>query len=264
MNVVADMRTAAHRRLARLAVLVTLLLGSSVFVQPAAHADDGGFGDPTDPVRKRCAQEGATRNGEAELVPLPCREVNPPRDAETETRGDGDFAPPRPAPPARNVAEQAMSDLALPRPVLRHAPDDPTWVGVETWLWVTSGSWRTVRSSASVRGVRVDVTARPSRVVWRMGERLADGSQGSTVCKGPGRVWPRGSMDESLRTYCSYEYRTTSAGQPNERYTISATTVWTVSWVCSGRCDETSASSTRTTSGSELLRVGERQAVVDG
>lgn len=106
--------------------------------------------------------------------------------------------------------------------------------------------------------------ARPSSVVWRMGERLPDGSEGSTTCDGPGRVWPKGSTDESLQTDCAYDYSFSSAGRPDQRYTISATIVWTVMWACAGPCDQNSAGTMRTTRSTGHLRVGERESVVDG
>lgn len=210
-------------------------------------------------------EEGGLHGGAYQIPDGDAPDLPPPGDDGDDGGGSGGSGGSgSPPPSARVVADSALAGLDLPSPSIHHAPGDPTWVNVDTWLWLGSGEWQTVRSAESVRGVSVYVTARPSRVVWRMGERFSDGSQGSTVCRGPGKAWPKGSADDSLKTYCSYSYRSTSAKQSDEAYRISATIVWDVSWTCTGQCDVGGSSLTQTTSSTGRLRVGERQAVVDG
>ncbi|WP_280691812.1 MULTISPECIES: hypothetical protein [unclassified Kitasatospora] len=51
-------------------------------------------------------------------------------------------------------AEQAVSKLELPKPVVRMSPSELAnqVVGVPVWLWVEGSSWAPVKSSAAVLG----------------------------------------------------------------------------------------------------------------
>ena len=68
------------------------------------------------------------------------------------------------------------------------------------------------------------MTATPTRVVWDMGD-------GETVtCGGPGTPYDTSRPSAEQQTDCSYTYERTSAGQPNDRFRVTATVFWSVSF----------------------------------
>ena len=76
----------------------------------------------------------------------------------------------------------------------------------------------------SVPGVTVSVSAQPQRVIWTMG------NGDSVVCNGPGTPYDTSKPEAAQRSDCSYTYRRSSAGQPQERYLLSATVEWSATW----------------------------------
>lgn len=156
------------------------------------------------------------------------------------------------------LAEQARSQLRLPSMSIKSSPAAEQLVNLPTWLWLERGRWRTVSSTASVPGVSVTVTARPTSVEWSMG----DGS--SRGCRGPGT--PYGAASSSKRAAhprsaspdCGHTYRTSSAGQPGEKYPVSATVHWALSWSGAG---ESGTFPGLTTTSNAAFRVAESQAV---
>lgn len=136
--------------------------------------------------------------------------------------------PPRPsrATPPRIDSGQAQDLLVLPPPTIRMSPR-AEWeqiVNLESWLWVDGTTWRPSSRRVEAGGEWAEVTGVPREVVWSMG----NGDR--VVCRGPGTAYDPGRPAESQRTDCSYTYRRSSAGQPGDRYTVSATTNWDVSW----------------------------------
>lgn len=99
-------------------------------------------------------------------------------------------------------------------------PDALGYVGWNTWLWADSPSdktWGPITASASAGGYTVTATAEVDRVVWDMGN-------GDTVSCGKGTPWrPRYTNNEPSPD-CGYVYE-----QPG-RYTITATSYWSVQW----------------------------------
>jgi hypothetical protein len=137
-----------------------------------------------------------------------------------------------PVGPRRNVtrlAAQAMRQLPLTAPQVATSPPvgRDQLVNLPTWLWLTNG-WQVRSATASLPGVSVTVTAQPQRVVWEMG----NGDQ--VVCPGPGRRYEPRRSAAVQSTDCSYTYRRSSARQPDQRYRVSATTVWRVTWSATG------------------------------
>jgi hypothetical protein len=57
---------------------------------------------------------------------------------------------------------------------------------------------------------------------------------------------------------CGYTYRTSSAGQPDQAYPVSATVQWTVTWSGAGQAG---AFPNMTTAATTAFRVAESQAV---
>ncbi|MEU1627037.1 hypothetical protein ABZ746_17290 [Streptomyces sp. NPDC020096] len=169
---------------------------------------------------------------------------------------------PQPAPQAAQhqptpeaVARQAVSQLRLPSPQIRMNPDAAVAqvVRVPTWMWIDRADWQPVSQRAEVPGVEVTATATPQRVVWTMG----DG--GSVTCAGSGTPYSSRFPAASLSPDCGYVYRRSSAGQPGEAFTVTATIVWDVVWHGGGRGGTVRGLESR----AQLpVRVSEVQAVV--
>lgn len=153
------------------------------------------------------------------------------------------------------LAEEARRALPLTAPDVRTSPsaEDDQLVGVPTWLWV-GDAWAPLTATASLPGVSVTVTATPESVVWEMG----NGDR--VVCRGAGMAYDPSRPDGEQSTDCSYTYDRASGHQPGERYRVTATMTWQVSWTVSGAAGGGSlgALSRSTTFG---LRVTEAQAL---
>ncbi|AXK37718.1 hypothetical protein DVA86_28080 [Streptomyces armeniacus] len=156
------------------------------------------------------------------------------------------------------LAEQARSQLRLPSLSIKRSPAAEQLVNLPTWLWLERGRWRKVSATASVPGVSVTVTARPTAVDWSMG----DGS--SRTCKGPGTPYGTGpgakgaAQPKNASPDCGHTYRASSAGEPDEAYPVSATVRWSLAWSGAG---ESGAFPGLTTTSSAAFRVEESQAV---
>jgi hypothetical protein len=154
----------------------------------------------------------------------------------------------------RALAEMQVKRMSVPPAEVGTSPssDQDQVVRVPTWLWIAS-DWRPVSVTASAGRVAATVTATPTRVVWTMG----DG--GSVTCAGPGTPYDSSKPAADQHTDCSYTYRKTSVGQPEERYQATATVYWTVAFTSNvgtdGALGEVSATSEFT------LRVAQAQAL---
>ncbi|MER5299691.1 hypothetical protein ABT039_09555 [Streptomyces lasiicapitis] len=172
------------------------------------------------------------------------------------TQDDGGGAP---APSPAQVAQQARSQLRLPAPQIRTNPPSEQLVNLPTWLWLARGAWRRVSAAASVPGVSVEAVARPSKVVWKLG----DGS--SLTCKGAGSPYAAGARGRSGASGpassspdCGHTYRSSSAGRSGNAYAVSATVHWTVSWSGAG---DSGTFPGMTTTADARFRVAESQAL---
>ncbi|BFU47711.1 hypothetical protein [Krasilnikovia sp. MM14-A1004] len=164
--------------------------------------------------------------------------------------------PPAPVDPAV-LARQASADLALPSPRIRANPDPrhDLLVQVPIWLWVDRSTWGARSATASVPGVSVTATARPTQVRWDMGD-------GATVtCKGPGTPWRAGADPTAASPNCGHVFRQSSASASNAAFTVRATVTWTVSWA-GGGTDGTLPP--LTTTSTLAVRVAESQAINGG
>ncbi|MGH9014018.1 MAG: hypothetical protein ACRDZ1_08810 [Acidimicrobiia bacterium] len=159
----------------------------------------------------------------------------------------------RPAVPARVLAQRAVKEVVTPACAVRTSPSPHVAVvTIETWLWVEC-PWQPLSASAEVPGLSATVTVTPGDVVWDLG----DGEQ--VTCRGPGVAWDPAVRGEDQSTYCSYAYRRSSSGEPNEAYTLTATLSWSVSWSASNGEGGTLPAVSR--SSSIPIRVGEVQAI---
>lgn len=129
-------------------------------------------------------------------------------------------------PTPEQLAQQAVEQLVLPKPVIRMSPhaDAAQVVGVPTWLWIDAALWRPVSKTANVPGMAVTATATPKRVVWSTGD-------GATVeCAGPGTPYSRTFAPEADSPDCGHVFRRSSAGRADEAFTVTATMTWDVVW----------------------------------
>lgn len=146
------------------------------------------------------------------------------------------------------LAAQAVKELRLPQPVIRVNPSPPAQqlVHLPTWLWVDGGSWQAQSATASVPGLSVTATARPSKLVFSTG----DGS--SVTCNGPGTAWTVGKNPDAASPDCGHTY--TRPGT----YTLTATVTWQISWAGGG---QTGTVPDLTTTSNLTITVTESQAL---
>lgn len=159
------------------------------------------------------------------------------------------------------VAARALGQMTLVTPSIHMAPAPPdmTYVGLDTWLWIDEGQWRTLSQTVGAGGASVTVTVEPVRAWWGMG----DG--GTTTCPSAGRRWVNG-MTSAERTDCSYAFTRVSDFESNGAFSVEASLVYRVDWTCTGPCQAASGSLGEVDgpASNAAIRVGERQAVVTG
>jgi hypothetical protein len=118
------------------------------------------------------------------------------------------------------LARQAYRELPLLYPDPHTSPpfNTPQLVGLPTWLWIDEAQWQPQSATAAVLGLSATATARPTKVIWDLGD-------GTTVtCDGPGTPYDTSRPPEGQRTDCSHVYQQSGA------YDVTATIVWEVSW----------------------------------
>jgi hypothetical protein len=154
------------------------------------------------------------------------------------------------------LAEQALAKIHLLGAQIGMAPqsDGSGAVGLPVWLWtaITPDTWGPLSDTASAGGISVTVTAEASRIVWDMG----DG--GRVSCANPGTPYqaPYGMAPSPT---CGYTYSKPSSvpAHPHGRYTVTATTYWTVNWSGGGQTGVLNPTSQSQTS----VEIGEIQVV---
>lgn len=136
-------------------------------------------------------------------------------------------APPLPLP--REVADMALAQLQLRKPVVHMNPSEGHLglVGLPVWLWIDSNDptrWSPggISKTLTVRGVTVTVVARSTLVTWDMGDGKTE------ECTVPGR--PYQGDDENIDSDCTHRYESTSQGQPGSKFPVSATVTWKASY----------------------------------
>jgi hypothetical protein len=55
------------------------------------------------------------------------------------------------------------------------------------------------------------------------------------VCQGPGTPYTLADASDASSPTCGYTYRTSSAGQPNDTFAVTATVSWSVTWTGGGQ-----------------------------
>jgi hypothetical protein len=141
-------------------------------------------------------------------------------------------APPPPPPDPAVLAQQAYTELTVPKPEAQRSPpetnSDPdngglpyTWVGLNTWVWVNN--WQPLQRTVDLRGVSATVTATPTSLVFDPGNGDA-----AVTCPGPGRPWTEADGNTApTGGGCGYVYRSVTANGP---LTARTGITWSVAW----------------------------------
>ncbi len=106
------------------------------------------------------------------------------------------------------------------------------WVGAIAWLWVDASDglqWGRHELSASLDSASVEATVEATSVTFDPG----DGAGELVTCWSPGT--PRsfhahGTISDKSPSGCDYQYLTTTDDETGERYAVSATVTWMVTW----------------------------------
>lgn len=185
-----------------------------------------------------------------------CTDGPPPWGSGSETASQVWVPIPATGPTPEQLALDALSRIRLDGPAIHMAPSSTGvggLVGLPVWMWTTVGAhtWGPISSSASSGALTVDITAHADRIVWDMGDGHV------VVCHNPGVAY-RGSDGASASPECGYTYLKPSTHQRGGRYTITATTTWTVNWDGGGE----SGVITVTRVSRSTVRINEQQVVV--
>lgn len=167
------------------------------------------------------------------------------------------------------LAQQAVEQMGLRVPAIGmtggEPPDGMQIVGMPAWLWAADpgesttpgvGGIGTITRSASAGGVTVTATGRLDRTVWSLGDGATVTCSGARAAGTP----YEGRYDKQPSPTCGHTYTRTSAGQPNEAFTVTVTAYWVVDWSGGGQTGTINVQRSRNTP----KQVGELQALVVG
>lgn len=136
-------------------------------------------------------------------------------------------------PSPAELAQEALTLMDLQPIAIGSAPGAGKlgFVGLPVWLWAENPSANTygpITRSASAGPITVTATARVQSIDWSMG----DGN--GVTCTTPGTPYADhwGIKDSPD---CGYRYEQTSADQPGNSYTVTATSHWVVNWAGAGQ-----------------------------
>ncbi|KIZ15682.1 ATP/GTP-binding protein [Streptomyces natalensis ATCC 27448] len=158
-------------------------------------------------------------------------------------------------PPAANavnpavLARQAVDKMKLAGPDIGIVPKPGSQglVGLPVWMWTekTPEAYGPNTATATAGAVTVSATAKVSQIVWDMGD-------GDTVtCTTAGTPY-KSSYGKRRSPDCGYLYQHSSKDEPGQKYTVTATSTWTIDWKGagqSGQLTETRQSQTQVTIG---------------
>jgi hypothetical protein len=129
-------------------------------------------------------------------------------------------------------------------------------VGMPVWMWVRHPDPHTygpATATASAGGISVTATARIVEITWDMG----DGTQ--VVCKTTGTPYKL-EYGRKESPDCGYTYKLSSAREPGQAYTVTATSSWVINWMGAG---QTGTIRLDGLARSAQIRIGEAQVLVD-
>lgn len=128
-----------------------------------------------------------------------------------------------------------------------------SYVGVPIWMWAkdrTDKNWGPYTYTRTLGGQTITVKAKVTSVLWDMG----DGN--TEACGNEGTEYNTGYGFTESPT-CGHIYRQTSKSKADNRYTVTATSQWQVTWSGGGDSGEASTKATST----EKVEIREAQSV---
>lgn len=218
---------------------------------------DGCYYAPTDPSPATIAALGGQPAGEGGWYVRTC--YSPVDGGEQAFGGPVWIAGAPPVISPAILARQARARLELPDVKISLSPAGRQLTHFPTWLTVDPSSWQPRSATASVPGVSVTATARPTKATWAMGDHSIDRRQGVVVCDGPGTQFRSGMESSKPSPDCGYTYRRPSAGAAGNKFTVTVTITWEVTWAGAGQSGTVPG---LTTTGSIQVPVQESHAVV--
>lgn len=138
-------------------------------------------------------------------------------------------------PTPRDVAQLAIKQMNLraidigitPRP----GADSIGIVGMPVWMWAANPDAHTVgpaTASATAGGITVSATARIQRITWDMGDGHI------VICTTAGTPY-KASYENKKSPDCGHVYTTSSSSNPDQRFTVTATSDWVITWAGAGQ-----------------------------
>lgn len=138
-------------------------------------------------------------------------------------------------PTPREVALLAVADMQLSAIRIGIAPEAADGsiglVGMPVWMWAANpdeNTWGPQTASASAGGITITATARVLKTTWDMG----DGT--TVVCATRGTPYTA-AYGNKKSPDCGHVYMTSSASQPGDKYSVTATSDWVVEWEGAGQ-----------------------------
>ncbi|MFB7576261.1 ATP/GTP-binding protein [Streptomyces sp. NPDC056165] len=138
--------------------------------------------------------------------------------------------PPATAVDPVQLAQQALDKMTLLGPdIASPAATGKYVIGMPMWMWVHESptTYGPNTASATAGGVTVTAVAKVSRIDWTMGD------SSTVTCNGPGTAYTTSYGKQESPT-CGHTYSNTSAAQKGGKYTLTATSTWTVDWHVNG------------------------------
>lgn len=135
-------------------------------------------------------------------------------------------------------------------------PDSIGLVGMPVWMWAKAPNDHTygpITATASAGGITITATAKVLRITWDMG----DGTE--VVCDTAGSPY-KPEFGRSDSPDCGHTYKKSSAHEPGETYTVTATSSWVVNWSGAG---QTGVIRLNGLNRSTQIRIGEAQVLVN-
>ena len=138
-------------------------------------------------------------------------------------------------PTPRDVAQRAVERLDLRAINIGITPKPGVHsigiVGMPVWMWAANPDSHTVgpaTASASAGAITVTATARIQRITWDMGD-------GTTVtCNSAGSPY-KASYGNTKSPDCGHVYTTSSSSKPDQKFTVTATSDWVITWAGAGQ-----------------------------
>jgi len=145
--------------------------------------------------------------------------------------------PPEPgtAPTPREVAKLAIDQMKLRAIDIGITPgpgeDSIGIVGMPVWMWAANPNghtWGPITASASAGGITIMATARVNTITWDMG----DGNK--ITCTTAGTPY-EASYGNKKSPDCGHVYTTSSSSRPGDKFTVTATSDWVITWQGAGQ-----------------------------